>query len=312
MGLLPRSVPVSEEYQVREGDMSAEKAVLPGNSVLPVEVEWGALSHVGKVRMDNEDHYLVAAFERSMRALLTNLPEGEIPSLFTNTAYGMLVADGMGGVAGGEVASRTAICALIELVLRTPDWIMHLNNELANKVLQRLNQRIKEAEVTLIEKARMDPTLSGMGTTLTVACSLGSSLLIAHVGDSRAYLFRDGQLYRLTRDHTMAQALADLGVIDPEEIESHPLRHMLTQVVGGEGADTQAELSILQLTDADQILLCTDGLTDMVSDAAIAKSLAIKRPVADSCRSLIEMALDGGGQDNVTVVLVRYRILPAS
>src|SRR5205085_12359559 len=184
--------------------MSAEKAQWPYVTSQPVQVDLGAMSHTGKVRPGNEDHYLVAAFERSMKALLTSLREGDIPYHYADTAYGMMVADGMGGAAGGQVASRTAISALIELALRTPDWIMRLTKELAEEVLQRLNQRIKQAEAILIEKAGRDPSLLGMGTTMTVAVSQGANLVIAHVGDSRAYLLRNGQLHRLTCDHTVA------------------------------------------------------------------------------------------------------------
>lgn len=292
--------------------MSTETALLPGIGLLPVQIELGAMSHTGKVRPNNEDHYLVASFERSMKALLTSLPEADIPRHCADTGYGLLVADGMGGAAGGEVASRTAISTLIELALRTPDWIMRLNKELANEVLQRLSGRIKQVEAALIEKTRIDPSLTGMGTTITVACSLGANLLIAHVGDSRAYLFRKGQLYRLTRDHTVAQALADLGAIGPEKVGSHPMRHLLTHVIGSESGKAQADLSIVQMVDEDQILLCTDGLTDMVGEAAIMKSLAVARPAPQACRALVEMALEGGGRDNITVVLARYRFPQAA
>jgi protein phosphatase len=243
-----------------------------------------------------------------MKALLTSLPEREIPRHYAETGYGMLVADGMGGAAGGEVASRTAISAIIELALRTPDWIMRLDEEFAREVLQRLSQRIQAAEAALIEKTRIDPSLRGMGTTMTIACSVGANLLIAHVGDSRAYLLRGGKLYRLTWDHTLAEDLARAGAIGPEAVETHPMRHLLTNVVGSEGGKAHAELRVLQLADGDQILLCTDGLTDMVSEAAIKESLAVKRPAALACRALVEMALEGGGRDNITVVLARYSL----
>ena len=290
--------------------MMVERVRSQNVAMPPVLVELGALSHAGKVRTVNEDHYLVASFERNMRALLTSLPEGDIPQLYADTGYGLLVADGMGGAAGGEVASRTAINSLIELALRTPDWIMHLNEELAHEVLHRLNQRIQQVDAALLEKVRLNPSLTGMGTTITIALSVGFNLLIAHVGDSRAYLLRNGQLYRLTRDHTVAQALAHAGVIDEGAVDTHPMRHMLTHVVGSEGGKATADLSVLQLGDGDQVLLSTDGLSDMVSEAAITQSLAIERPAAETCRALVDLALEGGGTDNITVVLARYRLSP--
>src|SRR5262252_1565839 len=118
--------------------MSAEAALLADTGLSQVEVDLGALSHRGKVRLNNEDHYLVASFNRSMTSLLTSLPEGDIPHHFADTAYGMVVADGMGGAAGGEIAARTTISVLVELALSTPDWIMRLNEELARVVLRRL------------------------------------------------------------------------------------------------------------------------------------------------------------------------------
>ncbi len=273
-----------------------------------VQVDLGALSHPGKVRPNNEDHFLVARFDRSMNALLTNLPAGHIPDRYGETAYGILVADGMGGEAAGEVASETAITSLVDLVLRTPDWIMRLDQESARELLARMDQRIGQIGSILLDKARTDPSLSGMGTTMTVACSLGADLLIGHVGDSRAYLFRHGRVHRLTRDHTIAQALADAGAIGPEAVDSHPMRHVLTHVIGTKGEKAHAELGMLRLIDGDGVLLCTDGLTDMVTDEAIAGVLGNGRNSAEVCEALIEMALEGGGRDNVTVALARYRI----
>ena len=274
-----------------------------------VEVDVAALSHPGRVRSNNEDHYIVATFERTMKSLLTSLPEGDIPGHHADTGYALMVADGMGGAAAGEIASRTAITSLIDLALRTPDWIMRLNKELADEILQRMSERLKEVDAALVEKARLDPSLSGMGTTVTIACSVGANLLIAHVGDSRVHLFRKGQLYQLTNDHTFAQALASAGAINPEDVESHPMRHMLTQVVGSAGGHASADLRVLQLTDGDQILLSTDGLTDMVHEEAIAQALAVERPVSEGCRALVDLALAAGGLDNVTVVLAQYRLL---
>ena len=272
------------------------------------QVEIGAQSHAGKVRENNEDTYLVARFDRQMIPLLTNLPAGSIPDRYADTGYGLLVADGMGGEAGGEVASRTAISALVELALKTPDWIMRIDEDSAREILARMDERIQQVEQRLTDLARSDPSLSGMGTTMTLAISLGADLFIAHVGDSRAYLLRRGRLHRLTRDHTIAQALADAGAISSEAVDAHPMRHVLTHVIGTQGKKAQAELGMLRLIDGDEILLCTDGLTEMVSDEAIAAALGKGRTAAADCRTLIEMALDAGGRDNVTVLLARYRI----
>jgi protein phosphatase len=271
-------------------------------------VDLGALSHVGKVRTNNEDHFLVARFDRSMRTLLTNLPPGHVPGYCGETAYGMLVADGMGGEVAGEVASRTAVSVLVDLVLRTPDWILRLDEHVFQEVRQRMEQRFQQMQEALAGQARDDPALWGMGTTMTLACSLGADLLLIHAGDSRAYLFRQERLHRLTRDHTMAQSLADIGAIRPQDVATHPLRHLLTNVLGGRSGKVRADFRELRLVDGDQILLCTDGLTDLVSEAAIREVLRKVGTAADACRALVDLALEAGGKDNVTVVMGRYRI----
>ena len=132
-----------------------------------------------------------------MQTMLTNLPPGASPER-AETAYGLLVADGMGGAAAGEVASRTAITILVDLVLRTPDWIMRPDEGLIREVLGRMDRRFRQVNQALAEQARSEPDLAGMGTTMTLACSHGADLVVAHVGDSRAYLFRQGRLAQLT------------------------------------------------------------------------------------------------------------------
>jgi PPM family protein phosphatase len=274
-----------------------------------VELDLAALSHPGNVRRNNEDHFIAARFDRSMRTLLTNLPEGEVPPRYSETVYGMLVADGVGGAAAGEIASRTAIHALMDLVIETPDWIMRLDEPLAREVLQRMERRFQQVREVLVERAKADPSLRGMATTMTVACSLGPELLTAHVGDSRAYVFRrGGRLECLTRDQTMAQSLADSGAITQDEVATNPYRHVLTSALATRGAFVQVELKRSRLEDGDQLLLCSDGLTDMVPDDSIARELAIPGPAAGVCRRLVDLALEAGGKDNVTVVLGRYRI----
>jgi protein phosphatase len=273
-----------------------------------VQVDLGGLSHRGKVRANNEDHFLAVRFERSMQTIVTNLTDGSIPERSTETAYGMVVADGMGGAAGGEVASRTAIHALVDLFLRTPSWIMRLDEQQIEKFERRMEQRFQKITESLAELAEGNPQLFGMGTTMTFAATLGDDILIAHVGDSRAYLFRDGRLNRLTRDHTVAQALVADGLIDASQAAQHHLRHALTNVLGGQGARVEVDFNELRLHNGDAILLATDGLTDMVSDAAISEVLARPGSADAACRTLVDLALDAGGKDNVTVIVSRYQL----
>jgi protein phosphatase len=288
---------------------SATPQVHPAESISSlVQVDLAGLTDPGRVRPNNEDHFFIARFDRSMRTLATNVPEGDVPAQSSETAYGILVADGVGGAAAGEVASRTAIAELVGLALETPDWIMRLDEPFADEVLKRMERRFQKIHDVLVERTKLDPSLRGMGTTLTLACSLGADLITAHVGDSRAYLFRGGHLARLTHDQTLAQSLADAGAIRQEEVASHASRHVLTSAIATRGAFVQVELRHSKLADRDQILLCTDGLTEMVAEDAIVRALSDPGPSSDACRRLIDMALAAGGKDNVTVALARYRI----
>jgi protein phosphatase len=297
------------EYLAIVTDAQAERP--PEFSSL-VRVDFGALSHRGKVRDNNEDHFLAVRFGRSLVTLKTNVPDELIPARFEETGYGMVVADGMGGAAAGEVASRLAISVGLNLALNSPKWNLIPTPEEIQENMEKWRQRFRQIDYVLTERAEAHPELHGMGTTLTVACSVGADLMLYHVGDSRAYLFRAGRLHRLTRDHTLAQELADAGIISPEEIATHRSRHTLTRVLGKSGGEVQAELQHLHLENEDRLLLCTDGLTDMVSDTRIAEVLCGLRGSHEASRALIDLALDGGGRDNVTVVLARYTIPEAS
>ena len=300
-----------------ESNLADTAEYYPPNEPVPrrhsspsVRVEMAALSHPGHVRPNNEDHYFVARVERKLEAILTNLPSEHLPEQTTEAGYGLLVADGMGGRAAGEVASRSAIHLFLELILDTPDWIMRFQGELGGQVMQRMIERFRQIDAALSEWSQSDPDLAGMGTTMTLACSVGADLLTIHVGDSRAYLLRQGKLRRLTHDQTIAQELADCGSIEPDEVSTHRFRHVLTQALGRRGGEVRVEVGRIKLTDGDQLLLCTDGLTEMVADELIAKELKSAGTAEEICRALIERALENGGRDNVTVAVARYHFPP--
>ena len=272
-----------------------------------VEVNVAGLTHTGYVRTNNEDHYLVVRIERSLKTMMTNLIGGSLPEHLDEVAYGMLVADGLGGRAAGEVASSLALVKLIELAIETPDWVMRMQQrENADTVMRRMTERFRIIDSALRVQTESDPSLVGMGTTLTVVASLGAELFVGHLGDSRAYLFRNERLHQLTRDNTLAQELIDAGIARPEDTATQAMRHVLTAALAtGEKADPQVQR--FRLSDGDQVLLCTDGLTGMVSDETIATVLNDADSAIQACQTLIDLALAAGGSDNTTVVLARYR-----
>jgi protein phosphatase len=287
----------------------------PGDRILPpadisarVQVDLAALSHQGLVRKNNEDHYLVSRVERSLETIKTNLPKEVVPKRFAEVGYGMLVADGMGGHQAGEIASRLAISTFVNLILHTPEWYMRVGKPEAELLMERIAERYRIVDATVREKAQTDPALAGMGTTMTLACSLGPILVLAHIGDSRVYLCRTGQCHQLTRDHTMLQSLLDLGILQPGEAIGRYFKHSLTRVLGTGHSLGEPEVQQLTLADQDQILLCTDGLTDMVPQPMIWAILADSKTADEACQRLVDAALDNGGKDNVTVVLARYRL----
>ena len=264
-----------------------------------------AATHAGHVRPRNEDHYVVMRFRRSLENICTNLVRNLVRDNYNLLGYGLLVADGLGGMAGGEVASRAALTKLIELIIETPDWIMGLEEtSRVEAVLDRMSERFVLVDQTLKKQAGSDPSLSGMGTTLTAAAILKDDLIIGHIGDSRAYLFRAGFLKQLTRDHTVAQELIDagIGVADPV---TRSMRHVLTAALGSLGTRIKPEVQRLQIRPYDEILLCTDGLTKMVDDRTIASTLRTAHSAAKACADLTSLSLAAGGRDNVTVIVAR-------
>jgi serine/threonine protein phosphatase PrpC len=227
-------------------------------------------SHQGLMRKENQDDYLVA-----------RLRDG--------AGWLVAVADGIGGAPGGAGASRHVI-----QVLREDPTRRH--------TVASLEAAIKRANKELFRWAREQERLTGMGTTVTVAQVIPGELLVAHVGDSRAYRLRAGMLERLTRDHAVAAELEAAGQISPAEALVHPQRHMLTRAVGP-WSTVRVDLLGLPWHPADRLLLCTDGLFGVVSDQDMTAILTRYRGAA-AVEALIQAALAGGGQDDVTVVLV--------
>lgn len=173
-------------------------------------------------------------------------------------------------------------------------------------VLNRMTERFLQVDALLRKEAELDHTLLGMGTTLTVAGAMGNDLIVGHVGDSRAYLLRGDKFDQLTTDHTLAQALIDAGVADRDDPASRSMRHVLTAAVGSLGEQVEPQVQRFKLLSDDQLLLCTDGLTETVDDATIADVIRHAPTAQDACQELLDLALDNGGPDNITVVLAHF------
>jgi serine/threonine protein phosphatase PrpC len=271
-----------------------------------VRVDVAGLSDKGKVREENQDHFLIVLAGRYAETVATSLPSGAIPQHSEDRGHLMMVADGMGGQAAGEVASRTVLVTMTHLILNHPEWALRVNEKSAADIQDRVVARYQALDGALADAMQANPSLKGMGTTLTVAYSLGLDLFIAHAGDSRAYLVHEGSIRQLTRDHTYVQRLVDAGMLSTEAAAGHQLRHALTNVLGGGKRSVDVELQQLRIAAGDRLLLCSDGLTGTMKDEEIAALLGQPGSAADSCRRLVDLALERGAPDNVTVIVARY------
>lgn len=242
------------------------------------------LTDVGRKRKHNEDAYLLDA-ERGL----------------------FVVADGMGGHAAGEVASHLTVESIQEFISGTEDdhdntWPFGYNNRYSvdgnrlSTAVERANEKVMRAVVNR-------PELKGMGTTVVAALFDEKRVTLVHVGDSRAYLLRDSELRRLTDDHSWVQEQVNAGILSEEEARSHPLKNVVTRALGG-GAHVAVDLIEIPIGEGDRYLLCSDGLTGMVSDEEILDALTSPRTPEQIVRGLVDLANERGGVDNITAILV--------
>lgn len=233
-------------------------------------------THIGLVRANNQDA----------------LDYGELGG---NARYAV-VCDGMGGANGGNIASEIAVGVIgtrireAFAVERSGNWAEHM-----------LESAMAAANIGVFDRALQQPELSGMGTTVVAAVVCDRTAHISHVGDSRLYLLRGDTLQPVTRDHSVVQEMIESGQITEEQAKSHPRRHFITRALGVTDSES-GEYDELELLPGDRLLLCTDGLINMVEPQTIRELLG--QPAEQSVEALIQAALDGGGTDNVTVVLM--------
>lgn len=266
---------------------------------------------VGRARQVNEDSYLIASFQRTIDILEASTPEQQsLGSSGQSTGTLLMVADGMGGHGGGDIASRSAVTAITDYLVNVVPCATAMVESLPNDARSSLHGlRSKLASALLIgDEAIREKSKSGhtanMGTTLTLAFVMRPSLYIAHVGDSRCYLLREGQLLQLTNDHTLANQMAKLQ--GRELDESTQLNHILWNCLGG-GDDIRPtpEVFKVELRPDDLVMLCTDGLTNELKEHQIAEVLQSDAPSQQICERLVELANAAGGADNITVVVMK-------
>lgn len=243
-------------------------------------------THVGNVRQVNEDRVWC----------------GELPGGWTAA----VVADGMGGHKAGDVASELAVGCI-------EDALQYWNPEMeAEPGVQSLHEMIRKANKVVFETASLNEQYHNMGTTVVMAIVGPDGGWIGHVGDSRIYRLRQGVLEQLTEDHTVINELSKAGQLTPEEAARHPLRHAITRSVGTD-KDVKADVAVIDWQPGDRLLLCSDGLSNMVEDKLLEMTLSEpEADLEDTADRLVEMALDAGGDDNVTIVIVEDGIAAAS
>lgn len=278
-----------------------------------VKAEIAALSHRGLVRETNEDSYIVFKLARVLERVISNIPESVLPTRSEDTGHLMVIADGMGGHQAGEVASRSALVNALSLILRSPRWALNFDDPATREqeiqaLLARSRVYLAAVHAALRAEAGSDERLEGMGTTLTGAYTVGADMFILHVGDSKIFLLRGDTLTKLTHDHTVAQQYADLGVIPQEAVPNHRGSHMLTRAIGGPMEKLTGDQNHLRIENGDRLLICSDGLTDMASEAQITAVMRSRPGSAEACQGLIDLALAGGGRDNVSVIVAGYSV----
>jgi serine/threonine protein phosphatase PrpC len=292
--------------ELRVATISANFAMKPGDD----EIDLFGLTHRGHVRAANEDHFLLATIHPQVVVHSTSLPNPEhLAERGERFATLMLVADGVGGGVAGADASRLAIESVTHYVSHTLRCYKEFGGAEGNMDGLSLADALRAAANTAhaavrAEWATRDETRS-MATTLTLALAVWPWAYIVQVGDSRCYLYQEGKLVRLTRDQTVAQQLADEGVLPQENIARSPFAHVLASAIGAE--ESLPEITRVEIKTRSLFLLCSDGLTKHVTDEEIADAVRTHDRAEGICRSLVDLALERGGTDNVTVIVGRAR-----
>ncbi len=288
----------------RAGEARLEEMRTAESSTVRIDVY--GLTDAGKVRQFNQDQFLIADLTKKLDVRQTSLRE-ETAERFSNIhSRVLLVADGMGGHAAGGEASTLAVETIRSYLVYTMPWILSQRPGRKGATDEELKRALEKCHADVLAAGKDRPEREGMGTTMTLAYVVWPSLFLVHVGDSRCYLLRGKRLRRMTRDHTYAQKLIEEGGLTPDQAEDSFLSNVLTRVIGGDSQSVEVDAYRARLKAGDTLLLSSDGLTKHVTEEAISDVLSGIESAEDGCQKLVQAALDGGGTDNVTVVLARF------
>ena len=267
------------------------------------EIDVFGLTHAGKVRDTNQDHFLIAALRKRMEVHLTSLPPGTSLAGNERLAFLAMVADGVGGGPKGEEASRLATEAITRYVIESTQCYYAADAWDEASFPRALEEAALHCHMELARLATGDPTLQGMATTLTLWLGVWPRAYLLQVGDSRCYLLRNGQLTQISRDQTLAQVLVDQGILTRTDAFNTRWSHVLASAIGG--PEAAPAVTRLDQMWGDVGLLCSDGLTKHVSDDRIRERLSAMTSAKQACEALLQDALDAGGSDNVTILVGR-------
>lgn len=268
---------------------------------LDEEIDVYGMTHQGLVRKNNQDHFLLGSLRKQMQVLQTSLPlSADVGPPDERVAFLAMVADGVGGGPRGEAASQLALAAITQYV--TSSAQCYYAAEAADEAfVKNLEDGARRVHADVLARAAQDPNLTGMATTLTLWLGVWPRVYLLQVGDSRCYLYRNGNLTQISRDQTMAQELLDQGALSRTDAARTPLANVLSSSIGG---GQNAPVVTMAKNERGYIwLLCSDGLTKHVPDEKIARRLREMTSARQACEMLVQDALDGGGTDNVTVIV---------
>lgn len=272
-----------------------------------IRVETFGLTDQGVVRHENQDQFLIAELAREMRLQGSSLPLPPNATLTGDTlGHLLMVADGMGGHRAGNEASSLAVHFFLASILNKVRWHTLIQSGDDSQLVEDLKEMLRQAHDLIVRKSTEEKSLSGMGTTLTMAYIVWPKMVVLHAGDTRCYLLRDGKLQLLTRDHTLAEEMMRRGELDRNSGERSPWSNVLSNALGANAEMVHAEIAHVVLQPGDIVFLCSDGLNKHVTDERIAKELLLGSNVADAVNRLVRIAIEEGGSDNITAVAAKW------